>query len=231
MWFASIWIFTLNLPWQLGAALFQKYLVDFDAASNTLSWRWVAGIQTAGKHYIARAENINKFTEGRYNPVGLLNENPRPIVEKGDYQRSAYPSCGNLAESVSGVLLLFEENLMLPEQLLDFGFDKLIIIRNSDFKGEAEKFSRACTESIKVTLSETKDVLVEVQGFENDFDQKNSYLSSYLFQGPAKDYLSESSMLEKTTQFRNSWDEKYHPSAKAGYFKFRKAWQKELSGS
>ena len=39
MWFASIWIFTLGLPWQKGAEFFMKYLLDGDAASNTLSWR------------------------------------------------------------------------------------------------------------------------------------------------------------------------------------------------
>lgn len=39
MWFASIWIFTLRLPWQLGAALFWRHLYDGDPASNTLSWR------------------------------------------------------------------------------------------------------------------------------------------------------------------------------------------------
>ena len=48
MWFASIWIFTLDLPWQLGAEFFLKHLYDGDAASNTLGWRWVAGIQTQG---------------------------------------------------------------------------------------------------------------------------------------------------------------------------------------
>ena len=53
MWFASIWIFTLKLPWQLGAKLFMKYLLDGDAASNTLSWRWVAGMHTNNKPYKA----------------------------------------------------------------------------------------------------------------------------------------------------------------------------------
>ena len=47
MWFASIWVFTLGLPWQLGADFFHRHLLDGDAASNTLSWRWVAGLQTA----------------------------------------------------------------------------------------------------------------------------------------------------------------------------------------
>ena len=32
MWFASIWIFTLELPWQLGAEFFMQHLFDGDAA-------------------------------------------------------------------------------------------------------------------------------------------------------------------------------------------------------
>jgi hypothetical protein len=78
MWFASIWIFTLNLPWELGARFFMKYLFDGDAASNTLSWRWVAGIQTQGKNYIARESNIRKFTNQRYMNTAL-NENALPL--------------------------------------------------------------------------------------------------------------------------------------------------------
>jgi deoxyribodipyrimidine photo-lyase len=37
MWFASIWIFTLRLPWALGADFFLRHLIDGDPASNTLS--------------------------------------------------------------------------------------------------------------------------------------------------------------------------------------------------
>ncbi|SPH21986.1 Deoxyribodipyrimidine photo-lyase [Ascidiaceihabitans donghaensis] len=71
MWFASIWIFTLKLPWELGADFFLRHLLDGDPASNTLSWRWVAGIQTPGKTYLARPDNIVKYTEGRFQPQGL----------------------------------------------------------------------------------------------------------------------------------------------------------------
>ena len=74
MWFASIWIFTLNLPWQLGAEFFMQHLYDGDAASNTLGWRWVAGVQTQGKHYLASEWNIKKFTNNRFKNV-KLNEN------------------------------------------------------------------------------------------------------------------------------------------------------------
>jgi deoxyribodipyrimidine photo-lyase len=71
MWFASIWIFTLRLPWELGADFFMRHLLDGDAASNTCSWRWVGGLQTVGKTYLARPDNITKYTEGRFRPTGL----------------------------------------------------------------------------------------------------------------------------------------------------------------
>ena len=78
MWFASIWVFTLNLPWQLGADFFLRHLLDGDAAVNTLSWRWVAGIQTPGKTYLARADNIAKFTNGRFSSVAGLAQTAVP---------------------------------------------------------------------------------------------------------------------------------------------------------
>ena len=36
MWYASIWVFTLNLPWQLGADFFLRKLIDADEASCLL---------------------------------------------------------------------------------------------------------------------------------------------------------------------------------------------------
>ena len=68
MWFASIWIFTLGLPWRVGADFFYRHLLDGDAASNTLGWRWVAGLHTRGKPYPADAQNIATFTAGRFAP-------------------------------------------------------------------------------------------------------------------------------------------------------------------
>jgi hypothetical protein len=74
MWFASIWVFTLKLPWSLGADFFLRHLLDADPASNTLGWRWVSGIQTPGKTYLARPNNIKKFTGRQYDPKGLAPE-------------------------------------------------------------------------------------------------------------------------------------------------------------
>ena len=68
MWFASIWIFTLGLPWRIGADFFLRHLLDGDPASNTLGWRWVAGLHTRGKPYKAQAWNIATFTANRFAP-------------------------------------------------------------------------------------------------------------------------------------------------------------------
>ena len=75
MWFASICVFTLGYSWQSGANFFKNNLLDYCPASNTLGWRWVAGLQTIGKPYIAKADNIKFFTNGRFYPQNQLNEN------------------------------------------------------------------------------------------------------------------------------------------------------------
>lgn len=74
MWYASIWIFTLRLPWTLGADHFEQHLLDGDPAINTLSWRSVGGLHTPGKHYLAKAADIEKFSGGKYSLKGRLNE-------------------------------------------------------------------------------------------------------------------------------------------------------------
>ncbi|GAC1313462.1 MAG: hypothetical protein NVSMB21_24680 [Vulcanimicrobiaceae bacterium] len=79
MWFASIWIFTLRLPWELGADFFMRHLYCGDPAANTLSWRWVAGLQTKGKTYLATRENIRRYTDGRLDPGPHLASEARPV--------------------------------------------------------------------------------------------------------------------------------------------------------
>lgn len=63
MWFAGFWIHTEKLPWELGADFFYRHLLDADPAANTLSWRWVAGIQTQGKSYLTRRSNLERYVE------------------------------------------------------------------------------------------------------------------------------------------------------------------------
>ncbi|WP_271078594.1 FAD-binding domain-containing protein [Aurantiacibacter sp. MUD61] len=90
MWFASIWIFTLKLDWTLGADFFLRHLMDGDAASNTLSWRWVAGLHTKGKTYQARASNIEQYTaEHPKGPLAAdgLSDEAEALEEEQEHQR------------------------------------------------------------------------------------------------------------------------------------------------
>ena len=110
MLFASIWIFTLGLPWQKGAEFFMKHLYDGDAASNTLSWRWVAGIQTKGKNYLAQSWNISKFTNNKYKDI-KLNETASPIIDKREYKISPFQISKN--EDLNDYLIVFENEMFV----------------------------------------------------------------------------------------------------------------------
>ena len=121
MWFASIWIFTLELPWQLGAEFFMQHLYDGDAASNTLGWRWVAGVQTQGKHYLASEWNIKKFTNNRFNNI-KLNENASPKVSEKTYP-IIKKDFNNPQHIEDKNLLIFENNLSF--EITDFQNNKL----------------------------------------------------------------------------------------------------------
>ncbi len=110
MWFASIWIFTLGLPWELGADFFLRHLLDGDPASNTLGWRWVAGLQPNGRAYAATAENISRYTEGRFRPAGL-NETPEPLCEGTLPAPRNLPGSGRLAPDARTGWLLAEDDL------------------------------------------------------------------------------------------------------------------------
>ena len=131
MWFASIWIFTLNLPWQLGAEFFMQHLYDGDAASNTLGWRWVAGVQTQGKHYLASEWNIKKFTNNRFSHI-KLNENAPPKISEKKYSilKQDFTNPENIDQNN---LIIFENNLCFETS--DFQnnkFKKFYIISNKN---------------------------------------------------------------------------------------------------
>lgn len=109
MWFASIWIFTLKLDWELGADFFLRHLADGDAASNTLSWRWVGGLHTAGKTYLARADNIARFTERRREgplEAERLAQEAEPLCEPQEHARAMpHLPVGKLAQEPYALLL------------------------------------------------------------------------------------------------------------------------------
>ena len=129
MWFASIWIFTLELPWQLGAEFFMQHLYDGDTASNTLGWRWVAGVQTQGKHYLASEWNINKFTNNRFKNI-KLNENAKPISTDKIYSINSM-GFENSKISEDKILLIFENNMTFEfSDFKEHKFKKILLVSN-----------------------------------------------------------------------------------------------------
>ena len=160
MWFASIWIFTLNLPWELGARFFMKYLFDGDAASNTLSWRWVAGIQTQGKNYLARESNIRKFTNQRYMNTSL-NENALPL----EYPKIYSPQDVRHLHATQKYknLVLFESDLNVNERYSFFkNYENIFLVlldnknRNIKLDEKVLNFKRTLQEAFASEISNSQ---------------------------------------------------------------------------
>ena len=158
MWFASIWIFTLELPWQLGAEFFMQHLYDGDAASNTLGWRWVAGIQTQGKHYLASEWNINKFTNNRFENI-KLNENAKPISNDKIYSviNKSFKNSEILEDKT---LLIFENNMTFEfSDFKEHKFKKILLVSNNTdrtikLSEKVLKFKSNLLEDQKIRLKE-----------------------------------------------------------------------------
>ena len=158
MWFASIWIFTLELPWQLGAEFFMQHLYDGDAASNTLGWRWVAGVQTQGKHYLASEWNIKKFTNNRFQNI-QLNENASPIFSDKTYSIGKKDFL-NFEILEDKILLIFENNMTFEfSDFKEHKFKKILLIsnesnRNIKLSEKVLKFKANLLEDQKTRLIE-----------------------------------------------------------------------------
>ena len=158
MWFASIWIFTLELPWQLGAEFFMQHLYDGDAASNTLGWRWVAGVQTQGKHYLASEWNINKFTNNRFKNI-KLNENATPILSDKTYliNKKDFLNSEILEDQT---LLIFENNMTFEfSDFKKYKFKKILLVSNDTnrtikLSEKVLKFKANLLEDQKIRLEE-----------------------------------------------------------------------------
>ena len=157
MWFSSIWIFTLRLPWQLGADFFLRHLVDADAASNTLSWRWTAGLQTKGKTYLATPHNIARYTEGRFEPKGLATR-AEPLREPTVSQIRELSSPPELPKGPA--LLLVSDEDLTPNWIAQ-PFTNAIVAGGVDVgqggsRGElAASFARAALDDAAARLRET----------------------------------------------------------------------------
>ena len=231
MWFASIWIFTLELPWQLGAELFMQHLYDGDTASNTLGWRWVAGIQTQGKHYLASEWNIKKFTNNRFQNI-KLNENVPPKVNGKNYA-ILHKTFENPLNFKKKDLLVFENNLSF--EITDFAnqkFTKILLIvnknenRNIQLSENVVKFKAGLIEDQRKRL-EDKSIDCKIIDI-NEIKNLESCYCLYPTVGENLDYINQNSLKNIEFLFRkldqNSWK-----FCDKGFFNFKKYIPKIIS--
>jgi len=222
MWFASIWIFTLELPWQLGAEFFMKLLYDGDTASNTLGWRWVAGVQTQGKHYLASEWNINKFTNNRFQNIEL-NENAPPKISEKSYPliKRNFHNPQNLEEKN---LLIFENNLSF--EITDFKenkFKKIYIISNRNENRSiklSEKLVKFKSLLIEDQEQRLKDKSIDYEVIDiSEIKNIENYYGLYPTVGESLDYLN-SNNLKIDFLYRNL-DQLAWQYCNKGFFNFK----------
>ena len=222
MWFASIWIFTLELPWQLGAEFFMKHLYDGDAASNTLGWRWVAGVQTQGKHYLASEWNIKKFTNNRFQNI-KLNENAPPKISGKSFPmiKQEFNNPQNLEEKN---LLIFENNLSF--EITDFKenrFKKIYIISNRNENRSiklSEKLVKFKSLLMKDQEQRLKDESIDCEVVDvSEIKNIKNYYGLYPTVGENLDYLN-SNNLKIDFLYRNL-DQLAWQYCNKGFFNFK----------
>ena len=222
MWFASIWIFTLELPWQLGAEFFMQHLYDGDAASNTLGWRWVAGIQTQGNHYLASEWNIKKFTNNRFQNI-KLNENAPPKVSEKSYQiiKQDFNNPKNIENKN---LLIFENNLSF--EITDFkenDFKKIFLVSNKN-ENRAIKLSEKLVK-FKCHLIEDQEQRLKNQSIDcqiidmSELTNIENYYGLYPTVGENLDFLN-SNNLKIDFLYRNL-DQLAWQYCNKGFFNFK----------
>ena len=193
MWFASIWIFTLNLPWQLGAEFFMKYLLDGDSASNTLGWRWVAGVQTKGKNYIASEWNIKKFTNNRFSQI-KLNENPQPIIDNKNYSILKNDFLNNEINKNDN-LIVFENSLSIEcSDFKEFDFKNVYLVQKDNDTREIKldekvlKFKEDLISDQKIRL-ENKSSKIEIINVKDLKNLDGNNIALYPSIGEINDFL------------------------------------------
>jgi deoxyribodipyrimidine photo-lyase len=236
MWFASIWIFTLKLPWQLGADFFLKHLLDGDAASNTLSWRWVAGLQTKGKNYLATKFNINTFSAKKYE-VLKLNDQASPLFETTSFE--IQPLHFDKVENENSLFLLhnLDSNFLQKFQnkyqyyaLLDFNS----ILESKNYSKQVLDFKSSINEELigqlksnfnsNLVIKNEEDLLKIVK----DKNIKN-IITPYINCGYENDFMNEIKKKIKITYLARDYDQFCYPFATKGFFGFKEQIPKILS--
>ena len=235
MWFASIWIHTFKLPWALGAHLFLQHLLDGDPASNTLSWRWVAGLQTRGKHYLASAQNIEHFTRDRIRITErLAQEAVLHCWQPSCFQAyKARQSLDSITIHSHSAWMISEEDLsplseaiLLKSHIPIIGYIPLAAYQRAEIKNTVFDFRYKCLQDSLPQHSQIVQDSPSLIEWVHQHNIQKLYIlepKQGLWNGvlPAleTDLLKNKCQLERVN---HSFDLSYIGTAKAGFFKFKK---------
>lgn len=243
MWAASIWIYTLDLPWRLGADWFLRQLVDADPASNTLSWRWVGGLHTPGKTYLARADNIARFTGGRFQPRAsdLAPEAPPLADDPGHPAPTPLAPAARPDRTAPGFLLLTADDLH-PESWglagMDIAgavtLDTSAALSPLATGAAANAFTCAAFEDARQRTAQTFGCPVHEAASMADVIAlarqagARQILTQRPCQGPARDALDLAMPAFKSAgltlgELRRDWDRGFFTHAQKGFFKLKQA--------
>ena len=227
MWFASIWIFTLNLPWELGANFFYRNLLDADAASNTLSWRWVAGLHTSGKFYLAKQNNIEKYSTFKFSKADTLTSFVKePEHKYYDFQETSF----NQSDLNQFNYMLLNPNYLIYEKNYLKKIQNIEIIHYDYYSHESDSDKKkafirsACNEYIK-KLKKLK-IKVKIANDKREFkdiSNKLKIVCPYPSVGYEKNTIDDLAIANNFDlhYFYDSFDLKCWPYAKSGFFKFK----------
>jgi deoxyribodipyrimidine photo-lyase len=251
MWFSSIWVFTLKLPWALGADFFLQHLMDADAASNTLSWRWTAGLHTQGKTYLARASNIEKYAGQRFEAelgpdwrAGLdrLSNAAHPIEGIANPGLGAIPLADAMPDGPVA-LLLTEEDLhpasLLPDPTKVTAIAGVCFPHHRSPKGAGQTAASFTKNALNdaLTASQTAYAAPSTQLSSDDFITaamnwaKASETQNVVTGEPPIGWVKPHLDALKTalsaegitlTYIRRDWDAAFWPHAKKGFFGLKK---------
>ena len=232
MWFASIWIFTLKYSWESGANFFKNNLIDWCPASNTLGWRWVAGIQTIGKPYIARAENIKHFTDNRFYPRGQLHEDITLLPKNTSHQKAIdlnFSKESSITEIDDLGIILNNNDLTLNQEFIDLNINYhtcLFKLKNGNpliNKFENDIFEDIINNNNKIELVETIESLlrwIELKKIKKLILPYET-VGNEIFKNSS--FLNQLSDKKVTYQFyAREWDTNAFSYAKKGFFNFKK---------
>lgn len=236
MWWAAWWCHQRGLSWAAGARFFYQHLLDADAASNTLGWRWVAGLQTPGKTYLARRDNLAKYWKDHASLEGIEEsvraQIPTETADRSRVTLADYPEAPPVAGKVA--LLGHPDDLSIENSPLGAVRPAALALVDQPGEGDGEVkrgWRLRATDDAAARWTAHYGTAVTRLSRWNEVAtwMANSGCDTLVlmapFVGPDGDaWQSVRPVLQgsatRLIECRRGWDQRLFPAARAGFFPF-----------